>query len=58
MKKLLQEKFPNMSRLQDISELLEALVTVDLAQGQVTVQTVLAVGCVPQIIREEGYGVA
>ena len=36
----------------------EALVTVDLAQGQVTVQTVLGEEAVREIIREEGYGVA
>ena len=36
----------------------EALVTVDLAQGQVTVQTVLGEDAVREIIREEGYGVA
>ncbi len=36
----------------------EALVTVDLTQGQVTVQTALGEEAVREIIREEGYGVA
>lgn len=36
----------------------EALVTVDLPQGLVSVQTVLGEEAVREIIREEGYGVA
>lgn len=36
----------------------EAQVTVDLAQGLVTVETVLGEDAVRAIIREEGYGIA
>ena len=36
----------------------QAQVSVDLAQGQVTVETVLGENAVREIIREEGYGVS